>query len=247
MSSRVGNFSSSEIHRLMSKGRGNWSLENVGASFKSYVKEKRWERKLNRPLSTSVNARPTIWGTYLEKIAFDQTGLDVDLVSIDRCVHPDIECWTGAPDYVNAKKSIVGDIKCPWTLNSFCELVDIIESGNPKQLKEQKKEYYWQLVSNMILTGFDHCELKVFMPNEKQLVQIREDIGAQDFHQNDQWGGILTPDKVAFIELADIRELPHLPMSSGYESMYTLTFTPPSQDLIELTNRVELAQKELLK
>lgn len=247
MTSRVGNFSSSEIHRLMSKGRGNYSLENVGAPFKSYLQEKIWERKLQRPLSTTVNSRPLIWGTYMEKIAFDHLGFENELVSIDRCIHLEIESWTGIPDYLNAKEKVVGDIKAPWTLTSFCEMADIIEAKDVAKLKEKKPEYYWQLVSNVILTGFDHCELTIFMPTRTKLEEIRENIGSTEFHANDQWGGRLTPDKVAFIQLSDIEELPYLSALSKYKTINTLRFTPANEDIENLTARVEMAAKELTK
>lgn len=245
MSSRVGNFSSSEIYRLMSKGRGNWSLENTGAAFASYVKEKRWERRMGTSLSTSVNARPTIWGTYMEKKAFDGLPFDYKLVSQERFKHQEIDCWTGAPDYF--KGDVVGDLKSPWTRNSFCELVDIIETQDPEELKANKPMYYWQLISNAILSERKQCELKVFMPTKQRLEKIREEIENEDFHEGDVFGGKLSPDKVAFIALANIQELPYLPEDSKYDSMYTLTFTPPHDDLELLTARLTMAQKQLLK
>lgn len=241
--SRVGNFSSSQIYRLMSKGRGNWSPENVGAPFNSYVREKQWERRLGRPLNGPIQGRPAIWGSFVEKFVYDQQS-GVVIVSKDRWAHPEIEGWTGSPDYFRPMERIVGDIKCPWTLTSFCEMVDLIEGG-VEEFKAKKPEYYWQLVSNLILTGFDQCELTVFVPTLEQLMEIRELAEQAEFHDNDHWAGELNPDKVAFIPLIDHRELPFLPEDSQYNSTYTLRFTPPEEDIENLTKRVQMAVKQL--
>ena len=69
---RFGNFSSSNIYKLMSKGRGDWSIENVGASFKTYVKEKQREIKLQRSINMPANTRPIIWGKVIEGFVFEK-------------------------------------------------------------------------------------------------------------------------------------------------------------------------------
>ena len=40
---RNGNFSSSAIYKLASKGRGALTIDNIGSSFNTYVKEKKRE------------------------------------------------------------------------------------------------------------------------------------------------------------------------------------------------------------
>ena len=106
----------------MSKGRGAWSLENVGAPYKSYIKEKVRENRLGRSLTQRTNSRITTWGLFVEKLVFDKIGLDYKLESKTRFVHPDIPRWTGMPDVIKRDGSKVGDIKCPWTLTSFCDM-----------------------------------------------------------------------------------------------------------------------------
>ena len=79
MSSRVGNFSSSEIHKLMSKAAGTWNLEKPGKPFFTYVRDKVWETRLGRSLTQRQNSRITTWGLFVEKIVFDKLGMDYKL------------------------------------------------------------------------------------------------------------------------------------------------------------------------
>ena len=240
MSSRVGNFSSSEIHRLMSKGRGAWSLENVGAPYKSYIKEKVRENRLGRSLTQRTNSRITTWGLFVEKLVFDKIGLDYKLESKTRFVHPDIPRWTGMPDVIKRDGSKVGDIKCPWTLTSFCDMADAMSEGW-ESLKEVKPEYYWQLVSSAVLTGAKEAELIVYVPYKSELEEIKE---AANTHS---WDGSLSENDVAFINYATDEELPYLKESGAYPNICTLSFEVSDEDKELLTSRVKMAVEELEK
>jgi len=142
---RVASFSSSEIYNLMSGGRGKWTLENVGRPFHTYIRNKVYETRLGRPLYQSQNSRITNWGKFVEKIIFDKLELNYELVSKTRYQHPDIKEWTGMPDVVTREKTIVGDCKAPWTLLSFCELIEAMSEG-PEALKKYSPQYYYQLI-----------------------------------------------------------------------------------------------------
>ena len=231
--SRVGNFSSSQIYKLMSKGRGNWSLENTGKAFETYVKEKRWERKLGRSLSKQVNAKATSWGTLVEHQCFNVLDLKYSLVSKDRYrhnVYPDY--WTGMPDLIT--DDIVGDIKSPWTLESFVELLDCLEDY--ETLKKVKPMYYWQLVSNSILCNRDTAILVVYMPYKKHLEDIKG--LAQEVPPEYQ-------NQYAFLNWADDSELPYLPDDSDVNDVNILEFKVLEEDKELLTQRVNLAVEQL--
>lgn len=229
--SRVGNFSSSEIWKLMTSGR---KAGSYGAPFYTYIKEKRWERGLMRPLSSESNAKPTNWGTFLEKRVFDLLPFDYKLVSKDRYQHTEINSWTGMPDTL--RDYYVGDIKCPWTLTAFCTLVDAMKADNfAEELKSVKKEYYWQLVSNAILTGKDRAELIVYAPYKSEMEEIREMARNYDGDQN----------KIAFIEWMDNSELPVLKDEGKYQNLNRREFIIPEEDKTELYNRVLEAHKLL--
>ena len=239
MSSRAGNFSSSEIHRLMSKGRGNWSLENVGAPFTSYVQEKVYERRLGRALLQKQNSRSTSWGTFVEKRVFDLLSMKYKLISQDRYTHPTIKNWNGMPDTVTRDKQIVSDIKCPWSLKSFCEMVELLEKESWEALKENKPEYYWQLVSNSILTGAPKAELIVYVPFKGELEAIKEMANKHSFD------GKLDENDVAFINFAADSELPHLIEGEGYNNLYSYTWEVAESEKQLLTERVKMASEIL--
>lgn len=240
MSSRVGNFSSSEIHKLMSKGRGNWSLENVGAPFKTYIRDKVWESRLGRSLHQRQNSRITTWGLFVEKLVFDKLGLDYKLESKTQYTHPEINRWTGMPDLITRDGQIAGDIKCPWTLTSFCEMADAMAEGW-EALKDTKPDYYWQLVSSVILTGAKYAELIVYVPYKDELEGIKE---AADNHS---WDGTLDENAVQFINYATDEELPYLNRKGAYPNLISLKFEVCQEDKDLLTSRVKMAVEELEK
>lgn len=240
MSSRVANFSSSEIHKLMSKGRGAWTIDNVGSPFNTYIRDKVWESRLGRPLHQRQNSRITTWGLFVEKIVFDKLGMDYKLESKTRYVHPEIERWTGMPDVITRDGLKVGDIKCPWTLLSFCEMADAMAEGW-EELKRVKPEYYWQLVSSSVLTGANIAELIVYVPYKSELQEIK------DAANNHAWDGTLSENDVQFINYATDEELPYLKEGKAYPNLISLEFEVPQEDKDLLTARVKLAVAELEK
>src|SRR5690554_5221146 len=167
---RISNFSSSGIWQLMSKGRGSFSLENTGKPFDIYIQEKLREYKTGRPIGKESSARPLHWGNFMEGWVFEnKLGIDYKLISKERYYHHELR-WSGMPDTV--MDDCIGDIKNPWTVNSFCDTVDSF--GSIEDFKKQNPEYYWQLVSNCILTGKHKAELIVHIPYLDELESIRE-------------------------------------------------------------------------
>lgn len=238
---RSGNFSSSRIHMLTSKGRGNFTLENVGSSFTTYVEEKVMERNLGRQLTTDNSARPTAWGILVEEYAFEKLGLEYSLVSKTRYYHKEYkDYWNGMPDLITDE--IVGDIKCPWTLKSFCSVVKSIDEFNKTKdlslFKKNHADWYWQLVSNGILCERDKAMLVVYTPYKGDLDGIRE---LAETHIGDQ------SNRFAFINWAEDDELPYIIEGNKYNDINTMEFDIPQEDKDILTERVKLAIKELEK
>lgn len=199
---RIGSFTSSEIWKLTKLAKNG---KDFGVPALTYIEEKNMERRLGRSLTTEVDARATTWGKTLERFAFEQLGFDYDLCSQDSIVHPTIPFWTGTPDV--RKPNSVGDIKCPLTLKSFCGLVDQIIANQPELTIECIREnhsdgekYFWQLVSNAILTDSEYAELIVFCPYQSQLPEIK-----------------LMADDVYWIANAEDHDLPYL-IDGGYYS-----------------------------
>lgn len=220
---RTANFSSSEIWKLMTKDRKGTGF---GAPALTYIDEKRIERRLNRPLKTESNAKETNWGTFIERRVFDMLSIVYDLKSDVRYKHPTIDNWTGSPDLIT--ETAVCDIKCPYTLKSFCTMVD---SLNANTFKDDKPEYYWQLVSNAILTDKNYAEIIIYVPYQQELSEIREAANLYDGDQN----------KVAFLNWATDDELPYLIEGGFYKNINTFTFKVPDEDKKELTAAVERA------
>jgi len=231
--SRVANFTSSSIHKLMSKGRGNWSVENVGAPFKSYVQEKIYEARTGVSMSKDVNAKPAIWGWFMEQWVFEnKMGLSHQLISKTRYKHDDLP-WSGMPDTI--LDDSISDIKNPYTLLSFCQKVDALESV--ETFKDQVPEYYWQLVSNSILAEKEYAEIFIHVPYEDELADIREFTEQYDGDQN----------KVAFINWATDAELPHIKRDHYYKDLNHIRFKVPEEDKELLTERVKMATELLNK
>ena len=228
---REGTFSSSSIYQLVKKGTGNKEFSAPGVK---YIKEKSYEIRLQRELSNDHGSRPTMWGKLVEKRAFDLLPMDLKLESKTLYKHPEL-LWTGAPDIVSDKVS--GDIKCPFTMKSFCELVDIIDSRSIEVFKAEKPEYYWQLVSNAILTGLDEALFVVYCPFQYELDGIRDMAENYDGDQN----------KLAWLGWATDEELPHLVEEGTFDNLNTWEFTIPKEDKDFLTERVRMAEVELKK
>jgi len=249
---RIGNFSSSSIFKLASFGRGQKTLENVGASYHTYIKEKKRESKLKRGINSKAFTRPLIWGIICELYVFDRklnTSFS-NMNNVGRLSHTEIEHWTGIPDTIRRKELVVGDIKCQSSLIKFCDLVEDTELGI-EAFKKNHADYYYQLVSNAILTGVSKAELLFYVPYLSELEQIRdfvEGLDEQDLpidmeiHQI-QW---IVSEINAYTTFGKKPiSLPYLPDDSDYKDFNQFTFDVPKEDEEFLTERVKMAIKEL--
>lgn len=231
---RTGNFTSSRIVALTSNGKTKGSY---GVPFYSYLEEKKMERRLGRSLTEDVFAKPTSWGNLVEERVFRLLGEFYSPCSHKTIVHPSIDCWAGSPDAT--KENTVVDIKCPSTLKSFCLMVDAWKKGGINELRDKHKEgdtYYWQLVSNAILTGSAFAELIVYVPYQSELAAIKD--LAQNFDGDKQT-------RFMWIALAYDDELPFVIDNGYYKNLNVMRFEIPLEDKDFLSERV-LAAKELL-
>ena len=229
---RTGNFTSSEIVALMTNGKKEGELS---APAWNYIKECNMERRLGRPLENEANARATSWGSLVEKHVFHILPLEYSSISHATIVHADFPFWAGTPDSICYEdEKTVADIKSPFTLKSFCQLVDSWELGGIAGIRAYHKDgekFYWQLVSNAVLTGCTHGELIIFCPYKSELVQIRE---------------LALMDDLNWILYADENELPWLYDGGYYKNLYNFRFPIPVEDKIRLTNRVQEAGQHLV-
>jgi len=225
---RIGNFTSSQIYRLMKNDRAGTGL---GAPALSYIEEKAMETLLGRSLNSETNAKPTMWGKVLEEWAFTQPEIfpiAYQTASQGTIKHPTLN-WSGSRDgvrYDGLNPFSVFDLKCPWTLKSF---MHFCLSGNMDEVRQNHddgEKYYWQIVSNAILSEVNHGELIVFVPKQSQLTEIRE------FIEGDKRGYNLF--------YSEDEELPYVPDAFD-KNLVRFQFEIPQSDKDLLTTRVKLA------
>lgn len=217
---RVGNFTSSEIHRLMATAK----------KAETYIAEKNYERKLGRSIKAEADARPLTWGTLCERRVLE-TLLDTKYrpLGTDTVQHPNIDYWCGSPDgekFEDNDVKVCPELKSPYTLKSFCELVEI---DTPEKFKAENPEYYWQTLSNCIITGTDIAELVTYCPYESELAEIRD--LANNWDDGDQ-------NRFSWIQWADNDHLPYLIEGGHYRNMNVFRFEIPKADKEELISTV---------
>ena len=64
---RAGNFTSSDIHKLTSTGRG---IHGFGAPAITYIEEKNIERRMGVSIKQEAYSRPMAWGHLMEAWVF---------------------------------------------------------------------------------------------------------------------------------------------------------------------------------
>ncbi len=226
---RIGIPTSSQIWKLQTLAKDKI---NFGAPALTYIKQKRRERKLKTNIDIDTTSHSLSWGRVIEGYYYDTHGdLEYTLESNKTDVHSSgLFCGTKDLIIPNVK---VGDIKCPFARTSFCDLVEIVELQDIEFFKSECPEYYWQLVSNAILTSVDTAELIVFMPYASEYTKIIEYIDMiEDFElQKDiQW-----------VLHCDYARLPMLPDDSEYKNINRFEFKVPELDKQLLLNNVKLA------
>jgi len=229
---RVGRFTSSEIYNLMTLAKDGKSF---GKPAITYIRTKNNERGLLRSIDKNVSARPTSWGKVLEALAFEKLSLNYKLSSQETITDSKIDCWAGSPDgfFTDGDKKGVYDIKCPYTLNSF---VDLVNCRTGADLKENFPEYYWQLVSNAILTDSELCELIIYCPYKDELENVKEAV--------DNYDG--NPNEVAWINFSMDEDLPYLLREGKYKDLNVIRFDLSKEDKQLLISTIIRASKELI-
>lgn len=235
---RIGNITSSEIVALTTNGK---TKDSFGKPFYTYVQQCKWERMLGRSLETESNARPLTWGKLCEIYYFQNKGLLHYTPLMDEPIkHEEVDCWLGSPDAINNKIDAVTELKSPYTLTSFCQLVEPIMLGLTgmdamNHIRDNHKDgdkYFWQCVSNAILTKKKTVEFVVFCPMKSELNDLRQLAQSMppEVLRNYWW-----------IDNATDEELPHLIEDCKYQSINSIIFEPPQSDIDFLTSRVKAA------
>jgi hypothetical protein len=235
---RIGMFSSSGCVALMLDGR---KQGEKSTKFDTYVKKKWQERKAKRSLSLETYDKKLMWGKFCEHwimyVNPQLIGFEYTLSPNTTLEHPKFKGYfVGSRDGLNNNTNAVIDIKCPFTLDSFCDFADCKNIQDVRDKHTDGEKYYWQLVGNASIHGTNKAELIVFMPNEEHLqnISLYAVNGKHDFDS-----------KVYFIGMAEPNTLPFLPTESEYSNLLKFEFEIPQSDFDKFDFRVNEAIKQL--
>ncbi len=229
---RVGNFTSSDIHKLMSSGK---QIGVLGAPAMTYIQEKKLERRLGRSLDVDAYSKEIAWGNLLEGAVEALLEFGVEKISdVTKC-HPIIEYWTGSTDFLLPGEKII-ELKC-YQPKNFCVYTDAILTKDTEVIKKDCPKEYWQMVSNAIINQVMVAEAITYMPYESELDAIRH--LADMYDGPDQW-------KYRFIIESENYQLAYLPDNNPhYKNLNRFEFEVPKEDMDALTTRVEYCKSLL--
>ncbi len=154
---RLAKFTASEIFLLMATaGFGDGAL--------NYVRRKVGEELTGKSSKGEVDVEATRWGNFFEAEALtkfaQQRGVELlvaqqliaDPESRFGCTPDGLIPLRISPDETEYEVETI-EIKCPPTFDNYIRL---FECETPQQLKEESKQYYWQVLDQM-----DNCEALV--------------------------------------------------------------------------------------
>lgn len=202
----------------------------------TYIQETKWEKLSQLPLESDVDARDLTWGKLAELFVSENVfGTEYESLMDVVFQHPEIEYYAGSPDFLkHSERKIVSELKCPKTRKSYFIFYDCADITAVRKNHPQGEKFYWQTVSNGILTGCDVGELVFFMPYKSQL----EDMRKMARHSGE--------DKYNWIARAENdNSLPYVMDSGYYQNKKAIEFEIPKSDKEFLITRIEAAGKIL--
>lgn len=233
---RIENFTSSEIWKLTKTAKDGKSF---GEPALTYIKEKLYEKRLQRSLQLEKYSRSTLWGKFIEQRVHNLLPTCYETLSNVTTQHPEILFWTGSQDSIIRTEKVMCDIKC-YEPKNFCEYVDALTwakaNNDLSQLKKDFAQQYWQLVSNACIWEYDFIEAIVYMPYFSELEEIKE--MASNYDGIDLY-------KYRFIYESSYTELPYLNKDGFYKNLNIFRFVAPLEDKLLLKTKVIEAGKLL--
>lgn len=270
---RNGNFTSSEIVALLSMGTRDMTKEELeqwvkdnpkskkktieswpGKAAITYINQCNLERKLGRSLDSDIEARPLSWGKFVEGLLFSLLHEDYTYNSNDTLVHPLYPFWLGSPDgFRKSTKKTLAEAKCPYTLESFCKLINPIYEGykgidainalrngyvdkngllQPPHADMEK--YYWQQVSNSCIDDCEASDFIIYCPYESELEVIQK-LAVESG----------TP-SLYFIANSNKNALPYIKDDGYYKNINIISFDIDKNDKDFLTETIKKASKYLI-
>lgn len=166
---RMGRFTCSEIHKLMTEPRSKIAKEagELSETAKTYVMEKVAETITGH--RHEISGPALAWGEEWEPYAKTMYEQVFDMVQEIGFLHDDY--LGGSPDGLVGEKGGI-EIKCPF--NQGVHLANLLLT--PETFKAERKEYYWQIQGYLKLTGRDWFDFVSFdhrFPEEYCMQVIR--------------------------------------------------------------------------
>lgn len=256
---RVGNFTSSQIYKLIKFGTREMTAaeleaykkdnpkgtkKNIEGGFASggltYIEEKNMERRFNLSLTQEVYTKPMAWGKICEMYVHEKRmGIEYQSVGDKTLSHPTIDFWKGSPDFKNPSKRIIAECKA-YERKNFAVYADAILKQDTEILKKDCPEEYWQMVSNACILEYDYIQPILFMPYLSELPDIS--LFAANLDDKEQWKYKFIFDAV---ESGNYASLPYLMDKGYYQNFISTVLEVPKADKEFLTERVLEAGKLL--
>lgn len=163
---RIGAFTASEIHKLMSEGKAKGKI--FSDKGETYILEKVHEL-LSRLSKPNIANYATQWGVDNEPIALawyaKLTGRNVEPSYL--LIDEDFKALQATPDGFVGEDGLI-EVKCPANGSNHIEHCFITSD---EYFKKVHKEYYWQMQCQMLLAKRDWCDFVSFDP------RINSDLG----------------------------------------------------------------------
>lgn len=184
---RLGNFTGSQIVKLMGSGRKKDDVFSATAI--SYI----YSTASERMLSDKVVEDDEMFSLYLDQISHTnramQWGIDNEdearrlyekktgfkVTELSSVEHGEIEHYAASPDGVVESEDICVEIKCPKP-ETFVKYQANIHDG--ESLKTEMPDYFWQVQAEMDCTGTKATDFIVycpFMSNPLHVARIERD------------------------------------------------------------------------
>ena len=186
---RLGKFTASRIGELMGKNSANGTF-TAGAM--SYIEDLAGEIITGKRSDQEIFTKAIDWGNAHEPEAIDEvagilgkpamrhneTGTTHFIILNDEytsCTPDALLCETDPEHILNKEENSLKvsplEVKCPFTFNSFIKLY---RAQNPADLQEINKDYYWQILSQMLFTKSLKGYFAVYHPYFEKRVRIIE-------------------------------------------------------------------------
>jgi len=166
LNARVGNFTASQIYKLMGKGKdGKVFSDGATTYIYSIVAEMLTGDSASSDLS---GVRAIEWGNNHEKEALEAYKVATGIENINYFGKEDPVFFPlddlpagGSPDAIIEIEELLLEIKCPYTSENHIRYKLI---NDPDKLKEKHLDYYTQIQMNMIVTNTQKADFISYDP-----------------------------------------------------------------------------------